>query len=227
MPVSLDVRDFGYRPGVTADAGRALRDAVHAARVSGGGTRLELVAGDYHVWPETSVRRELFVSNTVGTDPRFAMKSLGLLLEGVEDLDVAARGARLIVHGRQTALAVIDGSRVVVDGLEVDWAVPTVIDVTVADAGTDADGAWRLLTVPACTRFRVDGTDVVWLSEPSPHTGELYWSGRNALSYSQICDPASGRVRRAPCPLFDDVARIERGGRPDDPGVVLVGIRTR
>ena len=103
MAVSLDVRDFGFQPGVTFDAGPALRRAVQAAR--GGGARLELVAADYHVWPETSVHRELFVSNTVGTDPRFATKSLGLVLDGVEDLVVTAPGARLVVHGRQTALA--------------------------------------------------------------------------------------------------------------------------
>jgi hypothetical protein len=232
MPVSLDVREFGFEPGSTKDAGAALRDVIEAARRNTGRTRLELPPGDYHVWPETSARRELFVSNTVGTDPRFPTKAIGLLLEDVRDLEVAAQGARLIVHGRQSALAVIDSSRVAIVGLEIDWAVPTVIDVTVMDAGVDAGGAWRLLSLPACTRFRVDGTEVVWLSEESPYTGELYWSGRAALGYSQILDPVSGRVQRAACPLFDDVAHIERvdaqtmlvsslsASAPDDRGLV-------
>ena len=232
MPVSLDVREFGFEPGSTKDAGAALRDVIEAARRNTGRTRLELPPGDYHVWPETSARRELFVSNTVGTDPRFSTKAIGLLLEDVRDLEVAAQGARLIVHGRQSALAVIDSSRVAIDGLEIDWAVPTVIDVTVMDAGVDAGGAWRLLSVPACTRFRIDGTDVVWMSEESPYTGELYWSGRAALGYSQILDPVSGRVQRAACSLFDDVAHIERvdartilvsylsASAPDDRGLV-------
>ena len=232
MPMTLDIRDFGFEPGTTEDAGAALRDATRAVRRNAGRTRLVLPAGEYHVWPETSAHRELFVSNTVGTDPRFATKAIGLLLEDVRDLEVAAHGARLIVHGRQSALAVIDSSRVVIDELEVDWAVPTAIDVTVADAGIDAGAAWRLLSVPACTRFRIDGTDVVWMSEESPYTGELYWSGRSALGYSQILDPASGRVRRAACPLFDDVAHIERvdartilvsyasRSAPDDRGLV-------
>jgi len=162
------------------------------------------------VWPETSPHRELFVSNTVGIDARFTEKSIGMLLDGVTDLTVEADGARLIVHGRQTALAVVDGREVDVQGLEIDWAVPTVIDVTVADSGVDAEGAWRILTVSAQHGFDVEGTDVVWRSERSPFTGGLYWSGRNALAYSQVCDPVSGRVRRAPCPLFDDVTDVER-----------------
>jgi len=171
---------------------------------------LLLPPGDFHVWPETSIHRELFVSNTVGIDPRFAEKSIGMLLDGVEGLTVEAEGARLVVHGRQTALAVVDGRGVAVEGLEVDWAVPTVIDVTVADAGVDAHGAWRIVTVPPQNGFDLDGTDVVWRSERSPFSGERYWRGRNALAYSQVCDPASGRVRRASCPLFDGVAALER-----------------
>ncbi|MBD3941357.1 right-handed parallel beta-helix repeat-containing protein [Microbacterium sp. NEAU-LLC] len=206
----IDVGDHGFRAEDTVDAGRALRRAVNAARDAGGPVRLILPPGDYHVWPETAPRRELFVSNTVGIDPRFATKSIGLLLDDLEGVEVVADGARLVAHGRMTALAIVDGSGVTVDGLEVDWAVPTVIDVTVADAGVDGNGAWRELTVPACTRFRIDGTDVVWMSEPSPFTGELYWSGANALAYSQVSDPTTGRTRRAACPLFEGVASIER-----------------
>ncbi|MFD4960157.1 hypothetical protein [Microbacterium sp. NPDC058389] len=231
MSALFDVRDYGWQPGAD-DAGEALRAAIDAARSTPGRARLVLPPGDFHLWPETSIHRELFVSNTVGIDPRFAEKSIGMLLDGVTDLSVEADGARLVVHGRQTSLAVIDGRGVDVQGLEIDWAVPTVIDVAVADAGVDAAGAWRVLTVPAQNGFDLDGTDVVWRSERSPFTGELYWAGRNALAYSQVCDPATGRVRRAPCPLFDDVAAVERvdartlrisyatASPPDDRGLV-------
>jgi len=227
----FDVRDFGWRAGAD-DAGPALQAAIDTVRTASGDARLLLPPGDHHVWPETSIHRELFISNTVGIDPRYATKSIGMLLEGVRDVTVAADGARLIVHGRQSALAVIDSGAVRVEGLEVDWAVPTVIDVTVVDAGVDAGRAWRVLTVPAHIPFRIDGSDIVWESERSPFTGELYWSGRNALAYSQVWDPASGRVRRARCPLFDDVAGIDRldartlrisyatASPPDDLGLV-------
>ncbi|GAA5211941.1 right-handed parallel beta-helix repeat-containing protein [Microbacterium kyungheense] len=209
MTALIDVRDLGWRPGAP-DAGEALQGAIGAARTAGPGARLLLPPGDFHVWPETSIHRELFVSNTVGIDPRYTTKSIGMLLDDVRDLTVIAAGARLVVHGRQTALAVVDGRGVTVEGLEVDWAVPTVIDVTVADTGVDADGAWRVLTVPQQNDFTIDGTDVVWLSELSPYAGVRYWSGRNALAYSQVCDPATGRVRREPCPLFDEVVDVVR-----------------
>ncbi|MFD6698243.1 MULTISPECIES: hypothetical protein [unclassified Microbacterium] len=209
MTQEIDIREFMDAPEML-DAGPALRAAIAAARALEGPSRLTLAPGDYHLWPETASKRELYVSNTVGTDPAYAMKSIGLLLEQVHDLEVVGQGARLALHGHQTALAIVDSTRVRLDGLTVDWAVPTVIDVTVADAGVDAEGAWRLLTVPAATLFEVEGADVVWLSERSPFTGERYWSGRNALAYAQRLDPSTGRVERGPCPLFDDVTEVTR-----------------
>lgn len=209
MTHEIDIREF-LDARETLDAGPALRAAIAAARAPEAPSRLTLTPGDYHLWPETASKRELSVSNTVGTDPAHAVKSIGLLLEGVQDLEVVGQGARLVLHGRQTALAIIDSTRVRVDGLTIDWAVPTVIDVTVADAGVDAEGAWRLLTVPTTTLFDVEGTDVVWLSERSPFTGERYWSGGNALAYSQRLDPSTGRVERGPCPLFADVTEVAR-----------------
>lgn len=205
----IDVREFGWIPGETADAGPALRRALRAARATGAG-RLLMPPGDYHLWPETADQRELFVSNTVGLDPGHAVKSIGLLIEDLHGLEIVAPGARLVLHGRQSALAILDCTDIAIDGLEIDWAVPTAIDVTVADAGVDESGAWRMLRVPECTRFRIDGTDVVWISETSPFTGELYWSGRNSLAYCQVSEPHGDRSWRTACPLFEAVRSIRR-----------------
>ncbi len=207
---TIDVTDFGATPDSGHDAARALRAALAAAQAAGPGTRLRLPGGRYDVWPEHADRRELYVSNTVGADPRHRIKTIGLLIEGAKDLEIAAEGATLVLHGRQTALAILDSRHVRVRGLEVDWAVPTVIDMTVQEAGVDDGQAWRVLSVPATNPFRLDGTHVEWQSEPSPNDGHRYWSGRDALAYSQIHDPDTRRAWRAPCPVFDDVDRIDR-----------------
>ena len=206
----IDVRYIGYDGARTSDAGGILRAAFETARIHAGPTTIVLPPGDYHVWPETTATRELYVSNTVGAEQDHRVKSIGLLLEGQSDLHLEARGARLLVHGRQTAIAIVDSRNVTVRGLEIDWAVPTVIDVTVEHAGVEGGRSWRVLSVPACTPFRVVGTSIEWHSEPSPFTGELYWTGRDGLAYSQVHDPTSGVTRRDRCPLFDDVESIER-----------------
>ncbi|WP_369373123.1 hypothetical protein AB1046_05410 [Promicromonospora sp. Populi] len=217
---TIDVTDHGAVPDSGHDTADALRAALAAVRAAGPGTQLLLPPGRYDVWPERAEKRELYVTNTVGADPDYRIKTIGLLVEGVTDLEIVADGATLMLHGKQTALAIIDSRHVTVRGLEVDWAVPTVIDVTVEDAGvedTGVDGAgveggraWRLLSVPATNPFEVDGTHVEWQSDPSPVDGLPYWSGQDGLQYSQVYDPRTRRTRRDHCPVFDDVDSIER-----------------
>ncbi|MFI5893962.1 right-handed parallel beta-helix repeat-containing protein [Actinoplanes sp. NPDC051513] len=217
----LDVTDFG------GDARAALR----AAACAQGPVEVRFPPGDYHLWPAN--RRELYVSNTVGADPRYRTKAVGLLVESIDDLAIVGDGARLVMHGVQTTFGVVGAHRVRVEGLEFDFAVPTVVDATVIDAGP----GFRVIQVPAATRFAVGDRSVLWHGEPTP-TGGFAWWGRDALDYTQVFDPAAGRARRADNPLFRDVATMRRVGerelrieyghrsRPDDVGLVYAMRRT-
>ncbi|WP_433379033.1 right-handed parallel beta-helix repeat-containing protein [Actinoplanes sp. CA-142083] len=225
----LDVTDFGSLD----DAGPAIRAALRVARATPGPVVLRFPPGEYHVWPQEENRRELYVSNTVGADPRHRIKTVAILIESIDDLLLTGEGARLVVHGLQTTFAVLDSARVRVEGLEFDYAVPTVVDATVADAGP----GFRLIRVPAVTRFTVTGRSVLWHGEPTPAGGFAWW-GRNGLDYTQVFDVAAGRARRVDNPLFRDVAamhrvgerevRIEYGHRaqPYDMGLVYAMRRT-
>ncbi|GAA4967710.1 hypothetical protein GCM10023334_089670 [Nonomuraea thailandensis] len=227
----LDVTGFGAVPGARADAAPAVTAALRAAAAQRGPATLRFPPGDYHLWPERAERRELYVSNTVGDDPRHRDKTIALLVEAAEELVISGAGARLILHGLQTTFAVLDSRRVRIEGLAFDFAVPTVVDATVVAAGVAAGRAYRLISVPEATLFSVEGRSVRWHGELLG-TGAYAWEGRDALEYTQVHDPASGRTRRAPNPLFDRVRRIEpvgrreirieydHGGEPADTGLV-------
>jgi hypothetical protein len=211
----LDVTDFGAHPGPHhADAAPAIRAALRAAGDAAGPVLLHFPPGDYHVWPDGAQRRELYVSNTVGDDPRHRVKSIALLVEGTDDLVIAGEGARLVLHGLQTAFAVIDSSRVRIEGLEFDVAVPTVVDATVIGAGVAAGRAHRLIRVPPATQFSVEGASIRWHGEELG-SGAVAWSGRDALEYTQIHDPARRRTWRGPNPLFERVHSIRLVGERD------------
>jgi hypothetical protein len=154
------------------------------------------------------------VSNTVGADQRYRDKRIGLLVEDMRDVTVDGHGARLVFHGLQTAFAAIRSANVTFTNFSFDYAAPKVVDVTVAEAGVTGGHAWRILSVPEGSPYRVDGTHVVWLGETSPATGQPYWSGTDGLEYTQIHDPAAVRTWRADNPLFTGVAAMaDLGGR--------------
>jgi hypothetical protein len=232
MPALFDVTDFGVHPDHHhADATPAVRAALRAAGAEAGPVLLRFPPGDYHLWPDAAQRRELYVSNTVGDDPRHRDKSIALLVEATDDLVIAGEGARLVLHGLQTTFAVIDSRRIRVEGLEFDVAVPTVIDATVVGVGVAAGRAYRLIRVPAATLFSVEGASIRWHGEVLD-SGAVAWSGRDALEYTQIHDPASQRTWRGPNPLFEHVRSIrlvgerdiqidyEHAEEPADPGLV-------
>ncbi|MFD0734885.1 right-handed parallel beta-helix repeat-containing protein [Planotetraspora mira] len=214
MRTLLDVTDFGVLPGRHIDATPGARAALRAASDVAGPVVLRFPPGEYHLWPDDAQRRELYVSNTVGDDPRYGVKAIALVVEEADDLVIAGEGARLVLHGLQTTFAVIDSHRIRVEGLEFDFAVPTVVDATVVDAGVEEGRAYRQIRVPAATLFSVEGASIRWHGE-TLGSGEVAWSGRDALEYTQIHDPARRRTWRAPNPLFDRVRSIRPVGERD------------
>jgi hypothetical protein len=204
----LDVTHFGADPSGRRDSAHAVRSALARARAIGGSVVIDFPTGRYELWPEEAEKRELYVSNTVGADPRFREKTIALLIDGVTDLVVRGNGSTLVLHGVQTAIAVIDAARVDLQDLTVDYAVPTVIDATVVAAGLEGDRPFRVISVPRTNPYRVEGRSIRWHGESSPVTGEEYWFGYDALEYTQVHDPASRRTVRADNELFRGIEAV-------------------
>ncbi|MFC4535137.1 right-handed parallel beta-helix repeat-containing protein [Sphaerisporangium dianthi] len=215
MPAPFDVTDFGVLPDHDhTDAAPGIRAALHAAGAVPGPALLRFPPGEYHLWPDAARCRELYVSNTVGDDPRHRDKAIALVVEAAEDLAIEGEGARLVLHGLQTTFAVIDSRRVRLSGLEFDFAVPTVVDATVVGAGVEAGRAYRVIRVPAATLFSVEGASVRWHGEVLGSGAEA-WSGHDALEYTQIHDPARRRTWRGHNPLFERVRTVRTVGERD------------
>ncbi|MEC3978403.1 hypothetical protein [Amycolatopsis sp. H20-H5] len=132
----------------------------------------------------------------------------------MHDVTIDGRGAELVYHGLQTAFASIRSTNVTFTNFSFDYAAPKVIDATVAAAGVTAGHAYRVLSVPAGSPYRVNGTHITWLGETSPATGQPYWSGVDGPEYTQIHDPVAQKTWRGDNPLFSSVAAVtDLGGR--------------
>jgi hypothetical protein len=206
--VVVDVTSFGADRTGRQDSAPAVKAALRHAKSLHRPVRVVFPKGTYQLYPERAELRELYVSNTVGADQRYRDKRIGLLIEDMRDVVVDGRGSRLEYHGLQTAFAAIRSHHVTFTGFDFGYVAPKVVDATVAAAGVSEGHAYRVLTVPADSPYRVAGDRVTWLGETSPATGEPYWSGDNGLEYTQIHDPAAQRTWRGDNPLFNDVAGI-------------------
>ncbi|MEU8401639.1 hypothetical protein AB0C28_41165 [Nonomuraea sp. NPDC048892] len=205
---TVDVTAFGADPTGRADSAPAVAAALRHARTLRRPVEIVFAAGTYQLYPEHAELRELYVSNTVGADQRYRDKRIGLLVEDMSDVTIDGRGARLVYHGLQTAFAAIRSANVTFTDFSIEYATPKVIDATVAAAGVTGGRAWRHLSLPPGTLYRVDGTHITWLGETSPASGQPYWSGVDGLAYTQIHDPAARKTWRGDNPLFIDVAAV-------------------
>ncbi|GIF63434.1 hypothetical protein Ais01nite_14690 [Asanoa ishikariensis] len=199
----FDVVDFGADPTGRRDSADAFAATFREACGCDGPSEVLIPPGTYALYPERAERRDLYVSNTVGADERYRTKTIAMLVEGARDLTVTGTGAALVLHGQQTALAVIDSENVRWAGFSVDYHAPSLVEARVVAAGPD----WRQIAVPKDVMWRIDGTHLIWEGEQGKG-GRPYWTGRDGLDYTQVHDPRTGRTRRCDNPLFTGVRAI-------------------
>lgn len=203
--IVIDVTDFGADPTGATDSAVAIQKAIEAAKKVDEPVTISFPKGRYDIYPDKAAERELYISNTVGADQRYKDKKIGILLENMKDVTVDGNGSLFMFHGKMTTFAAIDCDNVTFKNYEVNFQVPTVVDITVEKV----EGNTATVYVPECYNYEINGTSVKWLSDLSPYTGERYWSGTNSFNYTQVYDMVQGRTWRAGNPLFSGVLSIE------------------
>lgn len=226
----IRVTDHGADRRGRADSAPAVRSALEAARDIGGPVTIEFPCGTYHLYPEAAAQRELYVSNTIGTDPDGALKTVAVLIEEMHDVIVEGCGSLLVLHGRQTQFAVLRSRDVTIRDLRIDWSSPSTLDLTVIASGTDGEHGWREVRLPAGVDVE-DGDPLPTFTGERSVDGEPYWSIDPSMFdqwQQQVRDLATGTTLRGPW-LWRGVIRAERiddtalrlvSDTPSDPGGV-------
>ena len=105
---------------ITASA--ALQQALKAA-IDGDKT-LVFPAGEYHFYPDWCPQKYCYFSNNDE-----GVKTIAMLLDGVDDFTIRGNGTLLIFHGRISPLCAFNCRNLTVEGIEIDF-----VDSFVSDA---------------------------------------------------------------------------------------------
>lgn len=204
----IDVTQFGADPSGRVDSAKAVIDAIAYAKNIQGPKRIYFPKGEYQIWPEKTEKRELYISNTVGTNQAYKNKSIGILIEDMNDVLVDGGDSQFIYHGFQTAFASIRSENVRFENFAFDYVNPKVVDITVEETGVTDNSAYRVIYIPETYNYEIANNGINWYGEKSPLTGVPYWSGRNSFNYTQYYDLATGVTRRSGNTLFNNVSEI-------------------
>ena len=174
----VDVLEYGADPTGSRDSTEAIWAALQAAKEkSADGTKhvtLNFPTGEYHIYKDKAQTRPYHTSNTNSIE--HPIKTIGLLIEDQKNLTLEGNGSLFMMHGNMMALAVAHSEDVELKNFAWDFAVPTVSEMTVLQVGQQNGHNFVDYYIPACFPYEVEGNTIRWNSEPSPYTGELYWT---------------------------------------------------
>ena len=106
------VTDFGADPSGKTDSTEAVIRALEQAKKFRQqdlekGITLDFPKGVDHFYPDRAEERELYVSNTVGADPEYKNKKIGILVEDLSHITIEGNNSHFIFHGKMTVFATI------------------------------------------------------------------------------------------------------------------------
>lgn len=193
--VVIDVTEYGAEANAGTDSAPAIEKAVKAAKEAsdkGKSVVINFPKGRYDIYPDKIKERELYVSNTVGTEQAYSKKKIGILLEKMNNVTVEGNGSLFMYHGKMTTFAAINCKNVTFQNFAVDFQTPTVVDVTVEKR----EGNSVTVYVPECYNYEITGNNVKWISDKSPYDGKPYWTDTGKMDYTQRFDTKTGLTWR-------------------------------
>ena len=114
----IKASDFGMKPGVKADQGKALRRAISAARQQPNGCKIIIPKGVYHFYPENALKMSFHVSNH--DQPTFHPVCIPLV--DLKNVTLEGNGSVFLFHGMTQPLLIMDSQQIKVSNLSIDYA---------------------------------------------------------------------------------------------------------
>lgn len=214
--VVIDALEYGADPTGMTDSTIAIQKAFAAARQAteegASSVTVNFPKGEYHIYKDYAEKREYHTSNTNSIDS--PEKTIGLLIEGQKNFTLEGNGSLFMMHGNMMALAVVESENVTLHDFAWDFAVPTVSEMTIVDMGTEEGKPYTDFFIPKCCPYEITGTTLRWTSEPSPYTGEYYWTETGIHNaYSIVAyhpDEEMTRAYYTSDSPFNGVSKIEK-----------------
>lgn len=160
---TIEAVKHGVVPGTQAAA--ALRELLHGLQGSTEETVLVFEKGDYHIRAQDCTQEMLYITNTVG-DKEFGpgetphLNAVPFFLKNIQNLTIRGGGARFILDGKATNMALQGCENIAVQDLEITATHPDMHALTVVGKGLFH------------TDFRLDAD-----SQYSCRNGEYFFEG--------------------------------------------------
>ena len=130
------VSDY-VKPNTYENCVEDIQKAIDVCR-NRGAKVLSFEKGRYDIWPGNAIKKEYFVSNTsTERECPSKVKTIGLLFDSLNDLEIARNGALLMYHGKMIMMALDQCKGIRIHSLTTDFERPTTSEIEYIKVGTE------------------------------------------------------------------------------------------
>lgn len=208
----IRLNDYGAKADSGEDAATAIRKAIEETARTEGPVVLTCDQGRYDLYPEHAAKCEYYISNTASEDENpDATKTIGILLKDMKNVTFDGNGSLFVFHGKQTMLVVDGCEQINIRNLRLDYARPTVTEMTVERIGENCLDT----VVHEDSRYEVENDRLTWtgkgwrfrdglMQEYDPLTNTTWRIDNFVMTAAQVEERTPGRLR----------LRFAEGGMP-------------
>ena len=184
---SVFITSFGLKPDSRENTVPYVIKALEACRGKAN-PLLIFPKGRYDFWPQHSIEREYFESNTTDINP----KRLAVLIDNIDGLTIDAGGSDFIMHDRMQPFTIDNSRNIVVRNVNIDWDIPLSAQAVV---GETADGYIDLHINGYESPYIIENGKLVFVGEgwKSEWWGSIEFDGESRLSVPKAEDNVFGR----------------------------------
>ncbi len=128
--IEIDLADFGVKGWSFENASPAIVKALGSAKERKN-VVLKFPGGRIDLWPEGSIKKELYISNSIESDTLSKIKNIGICLENFSNIILKGNNTTIILHGKMVSFAVLNCHNVTIQNIQFDYERPTMSELKV------------------------------------------------------------------------------------------------
>lgn len=134
---TLFVEDCRVTSGSYLDSSSNLQKALDVCRFRKKAV-LKLPGGRIDLWPQGSIKRELYISNTTENDTLSKVKNIGFFLDGFNDFTIDGNNTTVVLHGKMVSFALMNCTDVTIKNISFDYERPTMSELKIISVSNQA-----------------------------------------------------------------------------------------
>lgn len=192
----IDLKDYGITPNSFENASPGLVKAIADAAKEDSAI-IRFPGGRIDLWPQGARSKEYYVSNSTESDSLSKIKTVGILLENMQNITLQGNNTLLMAHGKMTHLAIDKSRDIKVTGLRFDYERPTMSEMKVLEI----DNNTVTVQVHKDSRYWLKQEKIIWYGEG--------WKAKPSNIHLNVYRPALETMYYGKYKAFEESSVIE------------------